>query len=487
MDVRTFRAKSMQDALRRVRDELGPGAAVLHTREVRGGNLWRWLVGLKQIEVTASSNVNVPSRFPEDIDVIEDNFADENFGEGDFAGEDHVDGGYAAENYAPENYAAENYATENYATESPDQNIFHRSDFDRRTDNYLSGAESQNRIVRPATEFNRFNDPKEDANDALSETVAYEEYYKRTDPPIIENGYGAKFRDDLKSGMTELHSMVEDLCNQPTSRTRDLPESLFHLYTDLIDAEVSEELAREMIDRVRGGCNGFELDDAVLLKARIARMIEDELLVCGPIKVTPGRCRLVSLVGPTGVGKTTTIAKLAANFRLREQLKVGLITVDTYRIAAVEQLRTYADIIDLPMEIVSTPREMREAVRRLSDLDLVLMDTAGRSPRDEVKIQELQTMLGEAQADEVHLVLSSVSSLASMKKAAERFAQVGATSLILTKLDEATGLGNILPLMRSCRLPMSYVTNGQNVPDDIEAADRRKLARTVLGINERTA
>jgi len=261
---------------------------------------------------------------------------------------------------------------------------------------------------------------------------------------------------------------------------------LFHLYTDLIDAEVSEDLAREMIDRVRGGSNGIELDDAVLLKARIARMIEDELLVCGPIQVTPGKCRLVSLVGPTGVGKTTTIAKLAANFRLREQLRVGLITVDTYRIAAVEQLRTYADIIDLPMEIVSTPREMREAVRRLSDLDLVLMDTAGRSPRDEVKIQELRAILAEAQADEVHLVLSSVSSLASMKKAAEQFAQVGATSLILTKLDEATGLGNILPLMRSCRLPMSYVTNGQNVPDDIEAADRRKLGRTVLGINERT-
>ncbi len=107
-------------------------------------------------------------------------------------------------------------------------------------------------------------------------------------------------------------------------------------------------------------------------------------------KFTPGERRLVALVGPTGVGKTTTIAKLAANFHLREHRRVGLITVDTYRIAAVEQLRTYADIIDLPMEVVSTPREMRQAVERLSDLDLILMDTAGRSPRDEVKIQELR-------------------------------------------------------------------------------------------------
>ena len=220
----------------------------------------------------------------------------------------------------------------------------------------------------------------------------------------------------------------------------------------------------------------------MLLKARIARMIEDEIQVTGPIQVTQQSPRLVALVGPTGVGKTTTIAKLAANYRLREKTRVGLITVDTYRIAAVEQLRTYADIIALPMEVVSTPRQMREAVARLADLDLVLMDTAGRSPQDEVKIQELKSMLAEAQADEVHLVLSSVNSANSLKKTAELFADVGTTALVLTKLDEATGLGNLLPLVRSCQLPLSYLTNGQNVPDDIEPADRRKLARIVLGM-----
>ena len=123
--------------------------------------------------------------------------------------------------------------------------------------------------------------------------------------------------------------------------------------------------------------------------SRLMRMIEDEIPVAGPIHMQPGQRRLVALVGPTGVGKTTTIAKLAANFRLKEKRKVGLITVDTYRIAAVEQLRTYADIIDLPMAVVANAREMREAVAKMSDLELVLMDTAGRSPRDEVKIQEL--------------------------------------------------------------------------------------------------
>ena len=190
----------------------------------------------------------------------------------------------------------------------------------------------------------------------------------------------------------------------------------------------------------------------------------------------------MALVGPTGVGKTTTIAKLAANYHLKEKRRVGLITVDTYRIAAVEQLRTYADIIDLPMQVVSTPREMREAVGRMDNLDLILLDTAGRSPKDEVRIQELRAFLTEADADEVHLVLSSVASARVLEQTAERFAAVGTTSLILTKLDEATGLGNILPLVRTSQLPLSYLTNGQNVPDDIEVAESMRVARLILGM-----
>ncbi len=169
-------------------------------------------------------------------------------------------------------------------------------------------------------------------------------------------------------------------------------------------------------DLIRAGAVNLLLDhagaeglsDAMMLKAHVAGMIEEEIHVAGPIQITPGRCRLAALVGPTGVGKTTTIAKLAANFRLKEKRRVGLITVDTYRIAAVEQLRTYADIIDLPMHVVSTPREMRETVKRMSHLDLILLDTAGRSPKDEVRLQELKAFLTEAAADEVHLVLSSM-------------------------------------------------------------------------------
>lgn len=373
-----------------VRRELGPDAAVLHTRELRGGLLGRML-GARQIEVTASSEVTVPSR-------------------------------------------------------------------------YASGVSS-------AVHAGSTSETARDETFTSPEKIT----------PAHEEDYRAKFRSDLQGQLSGLHSMLENLCHKPDRlQGNELPESMFHLFTDLIDAELSEDLARELIDKVRRGASLADLNDTVLMKARITRVIEEEINVRGPIRVTPGMRRIAALVGPTGVGKTTTIAKLAANFRLRDQHNVGLITVDTYRVAAVEQLRTYADIIDLPMEVVSTPREMRQAVERLSHLDLVLVDTAGRSPRDEVQIQELKSMLAEAQPDETHLVLSSVTSTQALKKTAERFAEVGVDSLLLTKLDEATGLGNLIPLLRSSRLPLSYVTNGQNVPDDIDQADCRKLARAVL-------
>jgi len=204
-----------------------------------------------------------------------------------------------------------------------------------------------------------------------------------------------------------------------------------------------------------------------------------DIPIADPIQVAAGRRTVVALVGPTGVGKTTTIAKLAAHYRLREQCSVGLITVDTYRIAAVEQLKTYAEIMDLPLEVVATPREMHAAVNRLAHVDLVLIDTAGRSPRDAVRLSELRGLLAESQADEVHLVLSAVAGPDSIDIAAGAFSTVGVSALVLTKLDEAVSLDWLPVLLKRHRLPLSYTTNGQNVPDDIQPANAAALQQLV--------
>jgi flagellar biosynthesis protein FlhF len=266
---------------------------------------------------------------------------------------------------------------------------------------------------------------------------------------------------------------------EPTP-TQKVPNTLFHLFSDLIEADVDEDFAKEVIDELQRHASPTQLEDANYLRKRASEWISGKVTVAPEIRAYPGQRRVVALIGPTGVGKTTTIAKLAANLRLRDKRRVGLITVDTYRIAAVDQLQAYADIIDLPMEVVSTPREMRNAVNRLSGVEIVLIDTAGRSPRDEIQLQELKSMLSEARPDEVHLVLSSVSSGRHLTRLVEQFTPVSPTSLVLTKLDESMTYGHLLPVACSGKLPLSYTTHGQNVPDDIQPASAATLVESVI-------
>lgn len=373
----------MREAIDQIRIEMGPEAAVLHARELNRGLLARVLWG-KQIEVAASTTVEVPSRFD------------------------------AEEISQPE--------------ETP--------------------------AIAPES------------------------------PPLLDSDYAARYRESVllqySPELDELQARVKQIYsgnNAAEASPSDLPDACFQAFTDMIEAGIDEAICRKLLEAARSRLSPQQSHDYAALKQQIIDTLADQLPTTGGIAVVEGQRRVVALVGPTGVGKTTTIAKLAANFRLREKHRVGLVTVDTYRVAAVEQLRTYADIIDLPMEVVSTPREMREAIARLSDLDLILVDTAGRSPRDEVKIQELKSMLGEASPDEVALVLSATSGAQNLITTAERFMPAGVTSLLYTKLDEAASLGCLLPCTQRGGLPICYLTDGQNVPDDIQVADEKVLSR----------
>ena len=472
MDVKTYRARTMQEALALVRRELGPDAAVLQTREVRGGGWLGLFGGARQIEVVASAEVNVPSRLPQ-----------------------------RAAAASPRS-SAEGGATAMIET-SPgiewEAKAMFRDELKGQLDELHSLVEDLCRRSRPSSgrdwSDGLFRLFAELIEAEISEDIARDliERLRSTAP----HSGALPFSDSSRSGILPLadssRSGILPLADSSRSGALPLAQSS-NDPSSLSDQSLAAGHAagcRVYTPNAAGcrvytpnaaGCRVYEGDDLDAARARLAEMLEDEIPLGGPIRLTPGKRRLVALVGPTGVGKTTTIAKLAANFRLREKRRVGLITVDTYRIAAVEQLRTYADIIDLPMRVVATPHEMREAVEAMSGLDLVLLDTAGRSPQDEVKLRELKLFLSEAQADEIHLVLSSTASTATLVRTAERFSALGTTALVLTKLDEAGALGSLLPLWRSCKLPLSYLTNGQNVPDDIAPADRRRLAREVLGM-----
>lgn len=215
-----------------------------------------------------------------------------------------------------------------------------------------------------------------------------------------------------------------------------------------------------------------------LLKAQVIKL----LVPPAPLRETPGQASVQLFLGPTGVGKTTTVAKLAARAKINERKRVGLITLDTFRIAAVDQLQKYAGIIGITLEVVSDPVEFRSAVARLrrEGLDTILVDTAGRGQRDELKMRELGEFVKSTPEARVHLVLSTTTHPRTFSRVARRFIPLGVNCMILTKLDESESFGALLDPLVEAGLPVSYITDGQNVPDDIMPSDPERLTDLVF-------
>lgn len=365
MDLRTYKAKSLAEALRLVREDLGPDASVLHTREMSGG-AWRWLVGGPEIEVTASSDVQAPALLPAQAEPL----------------------------------------------------------------------------------------PRADLHD-----------------------FRSQFRDHLRRDRRGPSASVEEL-------TGGAPGDGEATFFDRIGRRLSEQhvdpdTVRQFIDSLYGSAHRRPRRYRDLC-SQLMQHVAGRIAIGGPIQLLPATRRIVALVGPTGVGKTTTLAKLAAGFQAQGK-RVGLITADTYRVAAVAQLRTYAEVLQLPMEVVAAGDDLDESIERLEATDLVLIDTAGCSPRDVGHIQELRELLQRSPVDETHLVLSAASSSDSMTLATEGFGALRPRTLMLTKIDEVARPGSLWPLLSDRRLPLSYITDGQNVPQDILPAERQRLAEFVVG------
>jgi len=282
--------------------------------------------------------------------------------------------------------------------------------------------------------------------------------------------------------VTELHRMVKSLlARHPRGKAQDMPDGLGELFAHLVEQEVEEPLAAEVIQRLRMRLTGREVSDLSLARGKLTELLTEEIATSAPEAQTGnGHARIMALIGPTGVGKTTTIAKLAANFKLQERKRVGLISIDTYRIAAVDQLRTYAEIIEVPLRVVLTAGELRQAVTESGDFDVILIDTAGRSQNDEMRLGQLRNFLGASGAHEVHVVVSASSSRSCIRRTLEQFCPLGANRLVLSKLDEAESFGVILNAALVGKIPISYVTTGQGVPDDIAPGKAETLAQMVV-------
>jgi flagellar biosynthesis protein FlhF len=249
------------------------------------------------------------------------------------------------------------------------------------------------------------------------------------------------------------------------------------LAQELVKSGVSTELIRKILDTlttlpVEGGNQ--------TLKSRLGETLGKLIKFAGTLKLRKNSPRIVALVGPTGVGKTTTTAKLAAMYALNRGNKVALITMDIFRVGAVEQLKTYSRIMGIPLEVASTPKELEKAVEKHSACDLIFIDTAGRSHKDKEKLDEMKNFLDNKIPMEVYLCLSATTKDRELEEILSRFRIFSISKVVFTKIDECESFGNMVNLLMKDNLQIAYFTTGQRVPEDIEVATSAKLADMIL-------
>ncbi|MDP6987433.1 MAG: flagellar biosynthesis protein FlhF [Phycisphaerales bacterium] len=282
--------------------------------------------------------------------------------------------------------------------------------------------------------------------------------------------------DRLRIGLHELRELVGRAVDSQQIEGPDFPLLAMASHRAILAQGLDEPLATDVIAAV---AEVEAVDEATVRGLVIEELVRRLPPAAPPPRRGGGGPLVMALVGPTGVGKTTTIAKLAAMFRLQQGWRVALITADTYRIAAVDQLRTYADLVGAPIQIAATIADMRQHIAGFQQADVVLIDTAGRSRADRDRIDEMAAIVRAAEPHETHLVLSAAASRPATERAAEAFMVAGCDRAIVTKLDEAVVFGPITSTLMTLDLPLSWFTNGQEVPANISPARPRQLAESL--------
>lgn len=524
MKLKTYSAATMAEALAAVRKDLGPEAMILHTRSYRVGS-WLGFGGKNMVEITASAGEpdrslrsKAPARHEPARPAREAPADDRALVLG---GETPV--ARAAKAHANGRDPADIVVQRAASVIEPKPILsrpLRRPEPPRPSDDHAQPPRDETPPRAPiATRLPRRDDrppvriadatpPRDADHDAparpsmrLTPEPAASQPEQRAETPKApatptpaspqEN---AELRDQIASLQKMMGQVLESTRRTSVAIGKVDPKAaegvehgpLLELTQQLVDNDTPMGMVDQVVSRVRDRLDPGELRDAIVVRQAVLREIEatietkgDSLLAISAQSAT-GRPRVISLVGPTGVGKTTTVAKVAATCKLRHGRRVGLVTSDTYRIAAVEQLRTYAGIIGLPIKVVMTPEEMARAVQELSGMDVIIVDTAGRSQHDARRLEELKAFIDAAGPDETHLVLSSTVGNTVMERTAERFKPLGPDRVILTKLDEAVCTGSLVGLTGRIGLPLSFVTTGQEVPDDIEPARADRLARVAL-------
>lgn len=325
---------------------------------------------------------------------------------------------------------------------------------------------------------NQYNKATQNYSNANSFTTTSKE--TKTITPVPNSATSLTNSNQLTSEVGELKNLIIKLMmnDNEAGLSKSYKKELKEKYELLIKQGVSLELATSLIEKTVE--NIGEDADSFTIYNELEMQIMNILSEHSDAKEIQESTKIVHFVGPTGVGKTTTIAKLAAEKVLKQNKRIAFVTADTYRIGAVDQLKTYAEILNAPIEVVFSPQDTKKAIEKLQGYDLIFMDTAGRNYHNDMYISELNNILAKTNSTETFLVLSLTHKYEDMISILERFKKVNIDKILFTKFDETFSYGSILNILNDYPYSSSYITHGQSVPDDIELFDEQKIAKAIL-------
>lgn len=303
--------------------------------------------------------------------------------------------------------------------------------------------------------------------------------------PIDEASMSKRVSDfpDIAKQLDEINQNVQAFGDKSNNVSFSIPTPITKVVNQLdkqeIDPTIKNRMVKELVAKwYAAGENVAESD--VFKWAQQLLLAEISSYSFGEVSLAK---KYINVIGPTGVGKTTTLAKIAANIILKKQKTVGFITTDTYRIGAIEQLKTYANILDVPLEVCYSMQDFEQATKKLESCDVILIDTAGRNFRNKKYVEDLMQVVDYKREMETLLVLSLTAKQRDLEEIYQQFSAIEIDSFVFTKLDETSSYGAMINLIVSCQKGVAYITTGQNVPDDIVPATPLKLVNKIIEVD----
>jgi flagellar biosynthesis protein FlhF len=464
MKVKKYTGETMQDVIFQVKADLGPEAVIVNKRKFKKGGLFGFF-GREMFEVVAA---------------LEAKGASSNTELSDSQGEE-VDDIVEISNYGRNSKKIERTKIQKTASKDPEnKNAIKEFITDLKT--AADSAEEKAEEKKDSKDQLDKKDIKADFSEKLNKEQIKQQKNKKQDFNKNDRLQIEQSEDD-ESKLTAAQKLQNKFQNK-TSGSSDQSKKLNNsnqLYNYLLDQGVDSRNVNLFLKQMDAQIdNGDDTDDADFenqLKEFLAVYFADN----GEINLNADQ-KIISFIGPTGVGKTTTMAKIAAHFAVDKNRNVGLITADTYRIAAVEQLQTYSKIIDIPFAVCYSSSRLEEMITgQFRNCDLILIDTPGSSWKDQLQLGRLKGYVDHSFVDEVHLLLSLNTKSSDLRSIVSKFSELEPDSALLTKLDETSSYGDIINIKENYNLPLSYLTFGQDVPEDLEAATADQIYKYLFG------